>query len=589
MQLCCVILVQPVTVVIMCVSDEHMDSSTVPFNESHSKRRDQLDRQMIEYLNKDITNMEFFYKPPINNITLSFSEPDLEEDYRNHYFDSQLFREESVASPRYHSLIEMILSLLLFLLISACGFLVFYRSLVFIAVFTVCLVLEVLVLIEIATDVKLGSAKKERCSRFAEFMSSWSMRNFLGVLMAILPAATIYANLSCQLAEDDVWRDRFFCFCIIVSLLNFCNFSMLCSMGKSIIATVMGAVLLILLNITLCQFSWLDPTTTAAALNATTTTTVTPMPSTTMTTLVVLMNGTTPAVHTSVPSHLFSGENSLRFEIVLDILLLLVLIWFLNREFEISYRLSYHGSAQAQNDTRQMQENKEQADWLLHNIIPEHVSDVVKRTHKYSKNHKDIGVIFATIVNFNEFYDEGFEGGREYLRVLNELVSDYEDLLDRPCFKDVEKIKTISSSFMAASGLNEVSRNNNKHPNAHLFALVDFAMELQNVVNNFNESIFNFNFILNIGYNFGEVTAGVIGTTKLLYDIWGDTVNIASRMYSTGEANRIQVPESTLGKLEEMFEFEYRGEIFVKGKGDMKTYLVKNTRPGAHWEWWEIV
>ena len=72
---------------------------------------------------------------------------------------------------------------------------------------------------------------------------------------------------------------------------------------------------------------------------------------------------------------------------------------------------------------------------MLHNIIPAHVSEVVKRTSKYSKNHKDIGVIFATIMNFNEFYDESFEGGREYLRVLNELVSDYEDMLDDPMFK----------------------------------------------------------------------------------------------------------------------------------------------------------
>jgi adenylate cyclase 9 len=150
--------------------------------------------------------------------------------------------------------------------------------------------------------------------------------------------------------------------------------------------------------------------------------------------------------------------------------------------------------------------------------------------------------------------------------------------------QDVEKIKTISSSFMAASGLNEQSRSKNKHPDAHLFALMEFATKLQEKVDHFNQSIFNFNFVLNIGYNFGEVTAGVIGTTKLLYDIWGDTVNIASRMYSTGEPDRIQVPESTLGKLNEMFEFEYRGEIFVKGKGDMKCYLLKNKKPGAHWE-----
>jgi adenylate cyclase 9 len=77
-----------------------------------------------------------------------------------------------------------------------------------------------------------------------------------------------------------------------------------------------------------------------------------------------------------------------------------------------------------------MKENKEQADWLLHNIIPQHVSEQLKTTSKFSKNHKDVGVIFATIVNFNEFYDESYQGGREYLRVLNELVSDYEDLLD---------------------------------------------------------------------------------------------------------------------------------------------------------------
>ena len=553
----------------------------VPFNDTWNMRRDNKDQEMIYYLNKDVTNMEFFYKPPINNLTLSFLEKELEEDYRNHYFDSQLFREESVASPRYHAFIEMILSLILFLLISICGLLVFYRSLVFIVVFVVCLFLELLVLFDIALDLKLGSAKKDRCSGFAKCMSSWKGRNIVGVVMAILPAATIFCSLGCDLVEDDRWQDRFFCFCIIVSLLNFCNFSMLMSGAKSLVATFVGIILLVLLNIHLCDLSGSVDT---AALNSTVTTTATTMSAAATSTIVVLMNATTPAPQIPVNYHLFSGENALRFEIILDILLILVLIWFLNREFEISYRLSFHGSAVADSDTRQMQENKEQADWLLHNIIPEHVSDVVKRTAKYSKNHKDVGVIFATIVNFNEFYDEGFEGGREYLRVLNELVSDYEDLLDWKCFKDVEKIKTISSSFMAASGLNEASRMSNKHPNAHLFALIDFAVQLQKVVNNFNESIFNFNFVLNIGYNFGEVTAGVIGTTKLLYDIWGDTVNIASRMYSTGEPDRIQVPESTLAKLEEMFEFEYRGEIFVKGKGDMKTYLYKCKRPGAHWE-----
>ena len=87
-----------------------------------------------------------------------------------------------------------------------------------------------------------------------------------------------------------------------------------------------------------------------------------------------------------------------------------------------------------------------------------------------------------------------------------------------------------------------------------------------------------------IGYNYGEVTAGVIGTTKLLYDIWGDTVNVSSRMYSTGVHGKIQVTEDCAKKLESMFDFEFRGKIAVKGKGDLNTYVLVGKKPGAHWE-----
>ena len=561
--------------VFCCWAEDMVDCSTVPFNKTWNKQtlhHDVLDQQMIDHLRKDHTVLEFFYQPPVNKFTLFFHKSKLERAYRNNYFDSM---EQGVASPRYHAVIEMVLSLMVFLFISVSSFLVFDGGQVFVVVFAVSLVLQLLVVLGVGLDLLLGCAKRAR-SQWREEPRDvpWKVYNGIGVLVGMLPVITAYANLSCGLVLEDEGQDRFLCFCIIVSLLNFCNFSMLCSMVKSIVATGVGLVLLILLNVSFCDFSSSITMTTAAAPNTTTVTTgvnTTVLPP--------------PPPVADISSHLFSAESPLRFEIILDVLLVLLLIWFLNREFEISYRLSFHGSAQAESDTQNVQENKERADWLLHNIIPEHVSDIVKRTHKYSKNHKDVGVIFATIINFNEFYDEGFEGGREYLRVLNELVSDYEVLLDEQRFKDVEKIKTISSCFMAASGLNEASRNSNKHPNAHLFALLDFSVELQNVVQRFNENIFNFNFVLNVGYNFGEVTAGVIGTTKLLYDIWGDTVNIASRMYSTGKPDRIQVPESTLVKLEEMFEFEYRGEIFVKGKGDMKTYLYSRKRPDAHWEW----
>lgn len=399
---------------------------------------------------------------------------------------------------------------------------------------------------------------------------SWYFRNALGVIVATIPAFLVYISLSCDLAISDNWHDRFFCFSMVVALLQYCNYTMLRSFVKNITAILVGSILIILLFLHPCTFPWSDNPegTTSNSSNYNTTPTsfsITP-------------------THSPIPEHLFSGRNMLRFEIILNTLLLLFLICVINYEFENSYRLSFNASVKAQRDKENMQLNKDQADWLLHNIIPAHLAELFKTNKSYSRNHQDVGVIFATIVNFDEFYDEMYAGGREYLRVLNELVSDYEVMLNESRFKDVEKIKTISSSFMAAAGLNEESRAQNKHPHAHLYALMEFAMELQEVVARFNESIFNFSFILNIGYNYGPVTAGVIGTTKLLYDIWGDTVNIASRMYSTGEDNRIQVPQSTAELLGDMFEFSYRDEIAVKGKGNMKTYLLVRKRPGARWE-----
>ncbi|XP_071087998.1 adenylate cyclase type 9-like isoform X2 [Haliotis cracherodii] len=544
------------------------DPSTTPMNETWTKMRrirDQNDKQIIKCLQQDVTNKEFFYQPPINKCTMSFNQSVLEEDYRDHYLESQLFRDEATASPRYHSLLEIIVSLIVFTIISICCFIMFARQLPWIIVFCIALVIEILVLVQ----VMISQEQAEKFEKIMQLVSGWYCRNVLGALVASLPAVAVYSNLSCDVIHDQRDRDYFLCFCVIVSILHFCNFTMLSSWLKSIVAAIAGTILLILLNIELC------PRQADFNLSATYNASVTPSNLT--------VNMPFP-LGNDTDRRLFTGQSHIRYEIILDMILLLLLILFMNREFEISYRLSFYGSAQADRDQKQMHDNKDQADWLLHNIIPQHISDIVKKTSKYSKNHKDCGVIFAAIVNFNEFYDESYEGGREYLRVLNELVSDYEVLLDLPQYKDVEKIKTISSTFMAASGLNEQSRAQNEDPKAHLYALLCFAIELQNVITRFNECIFNFEFVLNIGFNYGEVTAGVIGTTKLLYDIWGDTVNIASRMYSTGMANRIQVPESTANYLGDMFEFEYRDEITVKGKGQMKTYLVVKKKDTAEWK-----
>ncbi|XP_062572083.1 adenylate cyclase type 9-like [Saccostrea cucullata] len=533
------------------------------------------DKQIIKLINEDSTNQEFFYRPPIHALTLAFTTAEMETDYRDHYLEDTQ-NQNTVSSPRYQALLEIIVAFMVFGITSVCCFLIFERQIPWILVFIIFLILEILCLIQAFTDVRYKERKVETCPSCTHLMSGWYFRNLIGAVVTSIPVLAVYSNLSCEIAISTFSQDHFFCYCIVMALLHYCNYNMISSWVKSIVASLAGIVILVLLYVQLCVFK--NNPGTKSMVNGTfgysNTTDIS------ISTLV-----TTIAPDATVVPPLFSGEHPLQFEIILDIILLLILVFFLNREFEISYRLSYHGDKQASANKQQMQLNKEQADWLLHNIIPKHVSEQLKGENcQYSKNHKDVGVIFAAIVNFNEFYDESYEGGREYLRVLNELVSDYEDLLNQHRFKDVEKIKTITSTFMAASGLNTQSRMENKHPHAHLFALMEFSMEMQEVVKRFNESLFNFDFILNIGYNHGEVTAGVIGTTKLLYDIWGDTVNISSRMYSTGVKDRIQVPEACLKLLEEVFEFEYRGTIQVKGKGDMKTYLLKGKRDGVHWE-----
>lgn len=126
--------------------------------------------------------------------------------------------------------------------------------------------------------------------------------------------------------------------------------------------------------------------------------------------------------------------------------------------------------------------------------------------------------------NFSDFYTEESvnKQGLECLRFLNEVISDYDSLLAQPRFKDIFKIKTISSTYMAASGLNSeetsTSSSNIKENWGHLAQLTDFALTLKETLNTINKESFN-NFVLRIGINQGPITAGVIGARKPHYDM----------------------------------------------------------------------
>ncbi|KAF2368142.1 Adenylyl cyclase class-3/4/guanylyl cyclase [Trinorchestia longiramus] len=419
-------------------------------------------------------------------------------------------------------------------------------------------------------------------------VTQWNTWHFCGGILLSLPLATVLANFSCSSLSEDSESLRYFCYLSFVGIIHFCNFVQLNCWMKNLLVTAGGGVLITLLALPLCSCPF------AASSNVSTpgNTSVSFLANFSAVPSLFNFETTTVSAHTILHPSLANvtvGSESLvhtscteeihyfHVEIIVAIVLLLVLVWLLNREFEISYRLSFHGWAQALLDRSRVQAMKDQAEWMLDNIIPKHVANKIKTSNaKYSENHKRVAVMFASIVNFNEFYDESFCGGKECLRYLNELVGDFDELLGHPNFENVIKIKTIGSTYMAASGLNPDVRSKNPDPDHHIFELVEFARELQKGINQFNKDLLGFNFILRIGLNFGDVTAGVIGTTKLYYDIWGDAVNIASRMDSTGVKGRIQVTEECAQVLRRKYKVQSRGQVFVKGKDDMNVYLVED-------------
>uniref|UniRef100_A0A8C3TYC5 adenylate cyclase n=1 Tax=Catharus ustulatus TaxID=91951 RepID=A0A8C3TYC5_CATUS len=212
----------------------------------------------------------------------------------------------------------------------------------------------------------------------------------------------------------------------------------------------------------------------------------------------------------------------------------------------------------------------------------------------YSQSYEEIGVMFASLPNFADFYTEESinNGGIECLRFLNEIISDFDGLLDEPQFRCITKIKTIGSTYMAASGVTPDAGANGfgamKEPRSererwqHLADLADFALAMKVTLMNINYQSFN-NFMLRIGMNKGAVLAGVIGARKPHYDIWGNTVNVASRMESTGVMGNIQVVEETQQILKEYgFRFVRRGAVYVKGKGELLTFFLKGReKPGS--------
>uniref|UniRef100_A0AAV2KFY8 adenylate cyclase n=1 Tax=Knipowitschia caucasica TaxID=637954 RepID=A0AAV2KFY8_KNICA len=273
---------------------------------------------------------------------------------------------------------------------------------------------------------------------------------------------------------------------------------------------------------------------------------------------------------------------------VLVLLMFIFAVYYNGRQWEATARLDFLWRLQAQQEVQDMKELREHNESLLYNILPVHVArhflDRSKNDEElYSQSYDEVGVMFASIAGFDDFFEEKEikHEGVDCLRLLNEIISGFDELLEESYFQYVEKIKTIGSCYMAASGLAPDKQTHMDEWN-HLSELVLFALAMDETLKEINKHSAK-DFKLRVGIAHGPVIAGVIGTTKPQYDIWGSTVNLASRMDSTGVSGRIQVPEATRKVLAEWgFVLDLRGEIFVKGvsehQGKVRTYFISTIR-----------
>ncbi len=228
-------------------------------------------------------------------------------------------------------------------------------------------------------------------------------------------------------------------------------------------------------------------------------------------------------------------------------------------------------SEEIQRYIQQIKQEQERAEHLLLNILPFEIAEELKKEEKtIAQDFNTATILFSDLVGFTTFSSK--LTAKELVEKLNALYSMFDDLLDK---YHIEKIKTIGDALMLVSGVPSPRPD-------HAEEMAKMAFDMMDALKTFNEK-YGQSLQIRIGIHSGPVVAGVIGKKKFVYDLWGDSVNIASRMESHGIPGCIQVSETTYSLLKTSFSLDSRGIISIKGKGDMNTYILKRS-PSETWD-----
>ncbi|MDX2100374.1 MAG: adenylate/guanylate cyclase domain-containing protein [Leptolyngbyaceae cyanobacterium bins.59] len=211
---------------------------------------------------------------------------------------------------------------------------------------------------------------------------------------------------------------------------------------------------------------------------------------------------------------------------------------------------------------QKLQAEQAKSEKLLLNILPETIAHQLKHQQgTIADSFPEVSVLFADIVGFTKLSTR--IDPIALVNLLNQIFSTFDELAEH---HQLEKIKTIGDAYMVVGGLPRERED-------HAEAIAEMALDMQKALTTFNAQQKQ-NFQIRIGINTGPVVAGVIGIKKFIYDLWGDTVNTASRMESHGVPDCIHVTAATYERLRDRYQFEQRGAIEVKGKGLMTTYFL---------------
>jgi adenylate cyclase len=232
--------------------------------------------------------------------------------------------------------------------------------------------------------------------------------------------------------------------------------------------------------------------------------------------------------------------------------------------FLIILFISVHHYKIIESTELQLEKEHEKSEKLLLNIIPASIAKRLKAKNEIiADRFESATVLFADLSGFTEL--SARIPAENLVAILNLLFSKFDEICQN---YGLEKIKTIGDSYMLTGGLPEKRSD-------HCEAVANFALDILEFMstNTYNELK---TLSLRIGIHTGPVVAGIIGQQKLAYDLWGDTVNVASRMESHGIPNRIQVSRQVYEKIKDKFKFTLRDKLNIKGKGEMEVYFLEN-------------